>query len=183
MGRKHWQQWYFYLVVTIALISLGLLLRQSLLPQGPAAMAGVLDLREHLRADEVVRLNGSWEFYFGQLLWPSDFPAAEGLGSLQQVPGAWPDYQDVVPQNSTEFTAATYRLRVLVPEQTMRFGLKTTSIHANARVLVNGEEILLSGKPGLDQTSSELRYQPEVGYFEASGPELEIIVQARLKRG
>lgn len=101
-----------------------------------------------------------------------------GQAVWQKVPSSWSKYDKDIGWADSEFAAATYRLKVLVPEGFARYGIKTTSIHANARVFANGQEIIVCGEPGYTRETSELKYYPETGYFEMASGELEIIVQA-----
>lgn len=84
-------------------------------PQYPKAEQGVLDLRGwDFEKYGPVPLEGSWEFYWEQLLKPLEVPGVEA--GLIQVPSTWNSKKSLI-QELPGSGYATYRLTLLLDEQ------------------------------------------------------------------
>ena len=83
----------------------------------PLAIRGVMDLSDwNFERDGPVDLSGQWEFYWQQLLRPSDFHRAARSPIYIQVPGIW-NGRIVRGHKLTGDGYATYRLRITMPLQ------------------------------------------------------------------
>lgn len=140
----------------------------------PKAENGSLDLTGWRFAEGgAVPLDGEWEFYPGRLLGPEDFAAmdAEGGGTPEyiRVPGSWSGRMETLG-------AATYRLRVMVDNADLMYGLKTSSIQMSNRIFVGGHAAGQSGVPG-ERQNYEAVNRPYAGYFTLKPGWNDIVVQ------
>ncbi len=175
------QRFYFYLMLVIMAASIAVPALGHLSSDVPKAVNGTLDLRNYDAINgQAVKLDGEWEFYFGQLLTPSDFKNMPPAGrSVQKVPSSWRSYQ-IQGRKSPSYGTATYRLKVLLPEKSRNYksyGIKTTCISASARIFADGRQIIACGSPGYTSASTVHKYYADTGYFSTSKDEIEIIVQ------
>lgn len=102
---------FIHLVFSVILI--GSLLGCSLDDQKQKELkAGNLDISEEkLEAIGPVTLDGEWEFYWGQLVAPSDLSSKNITPSIVAVPDTWRNYQ--LEEKTTEkYGYATYRLKI-----------------------------------------------------------------------
>ncbi len=145
----------------------------------PKAQNGLLDLSGwDFQRDGNINLNGEWEWYWQQLLDPSDFsvvppPQPTGLATL---PGAW-NGKEVDGQTLTGNGFSTYRLTTLVPRDGR---IKAISIknQSSAYVLyINGQIVARNGEVGTERDTVTPRYRLEQKPFHDNSGSLEIILQ------
>ncbi len=177
MNNTIGQKFFFYTMLLIMAVSLAVPGIRLLLLKAPEAVNGTLDLRNYDALNgKTVKLNGEWEFYFGQLLTPDDFKNKQPQGrTVQKVPSSWRSYQTQggnLPSHGT----ATYRLQVLLPAAG-NYGIKITCISSSARVFADGRQIIACGSPGATPAATEHEYYADTGYFSAGKEETEILVQ------
>lgn len=180
IGAARLDRLWLCLCVFVIVFTIGKPLYEEFREPSPQAVRGLLDLRDRSFGDaDYVRLNGEWEFYWNALLEPGDF-AGGAAATLQPeritVPSSW-DSIAIGGQRLPDSGYATYRLRILVPEQHGVFGIKTSNIRASNRIFVNGEQIGHSGEPDASPERIEHRNTPYTGYFKVDGREIEIVVQ------
>lgn len=139
----------------------------------PKARAGVIDLSLVQFADDVIRLNGEWEFYWKQLLQPDQLKSGALTGYID-VPGSW----NKSTSGQTELSGdgwATYRL-TWIAANNERLSLKIPRLHTAYKLWVNKELKAAAGTVGEEKTSSAPQYLPQVVFFEARQGENEIII-------
>ncbi|PYI55194.1 hybrid sensor histidine kinase/response regulator [Paenibacillus flagellatus] len=151
---------------------------------GPEAVRGVLDLRgERWSGDEVVRLDGQWEYYPGRLLAPNAIvPEAEPSVEYADVPGRWERYSPREMRASAH-GFATFRLRVKLDAELdgaggpgRVFGIKATNVRTAHALFVNGALVGGSGRPGTSGEETIARNVPYVRFFPVAGDEVDIVV-------
>ncbi|WNS41558.1 ATP-binding protein [Paenibacillus sp. MMS20-IR301] len=139
----------------------------------PVAVNGVMDLSKWaFREDGVVRLDGQWEFYPHRLLFsrpPAPVKSGVEAPSFIQVPGSWSGQMDTLG-------VATYRLRLLIDDDSAVYGLKTAAILVSNRLIVNGVAVGSSGYPDLKENYRALN-KPYVSYFTLKPGWNEILVE------
>ncbi|WMT40989.1 ATP-binding protein [Paenibacillus sp. D2_2] len=147
----------------------------------PEAVNGKMDLSQwNFATDGSVRLDGEWEYYQDRLLNPED-PKAENrppvMTGYVHVPDQWDRYK-VVGGNESAYGQATFRLRVVLPEDKGRiYGIRQTNIKTAHRLFVNGLEIGSRGQPGTDKQATVSSNAPYVRYFSVDGNTADIIIQ------
>ncbi len=149
---------------------------QELSPKHPRAVEGMLDLSEWRFDQDLIGLDGQWEFYWNQLLEPSDLKVTEiSRTGYIEIPGSWNHYQ----LNDMELPGAgyaTYRLIIKTGEKE-RLALKIPRIFTAYKLWVNDELIAYSGIVGQNRESMTPQYLPQLAFFAAQKGENEIILQ------
>jgi hypothetical protein len=141
------------------------------------ADAGRLDLTGFDFADELVALDGQWEFHYGELDTPEQLAATKvqvgGSANAEhiQVPGSWDK------AGYPLYGCATYRLTILTSEPEL--AILIPEISDSARVWANGVEVFQAGQPGADAagTVSSVRNAIVTARPDSDG-RLELVVQA-----
>lgn len=143
--------------------------------QSPTAANGVLDLsRWDLKKSGPVKLDGAWEFYWGENLSTASLQSNTLQTALPdreyvQVPSKW----EKSSARHVRVGIATYHLKILVNRETASFGIKTTSIRMASKIFVNG--VYLGGNGTLNPYQS--KNIPATMYFTSSKPYIDLIVQ------
>ena len=140
---------------------------------GPAGFGGVLDLgATDLAQHPVIFLVEGWEYYGGQLLSPEDFthgdPAPDAYIFIGQYGGFDTGDMSALPHGS-----ASYRLRILVPEEPGTFLLELPEVFSAYRAYINGILVQAMGEP------DPMEYIPETGNRTIkidAGGEIEILI-------
>jgi len=145
----------------------------------PRAVNGIIDLSsKNLSSREVINLDGRWEFYWKQLITPEDFHKGNYSGKVQyaDVPSTWGELSskglDAGPKGY-----ATYRLKVILPEKGIIYGIHVFSLISAYRIWVEGVLIAEAGKVGISDETMEHRWTPGEYYFQSSRGEAEIVIQ------
>ncbi|MGV2884847.1 ATP-binding protein [Paenibacillus taichungensis] len=178
--RKHW------IILTISFICivvfpLGSIVQTLIIERGnPHARDGVMDLTSwNFDRHGAASLNGTWDFYPGQLLTPVDFEAdVSGRKLLSKplpihVPSRW---------NGTLGEAhgyGTYHLRVRIPQRLEKndYGIRTQNIRMAHRLFIDGKEIGGKGLPGTTRNTDIQLNLPFTGFTSIEGDVADIIIQ------
>lgn len=109
------------------------------------ASQGVIDLRNvDFNSQEIVLLNGDWEFYPGKLLTPEDF-ATRTDSALPVQYSAFPELWK--NKGLSSFGTATYRLTILTPAYCPPLSLEIPDMYSSYRLYVQGSEFSHNGVP------------------------------------
>jgi signal transduction histidine kinase/AmiR/NasT family two-component response regulator len=114
----------------------------------PVAKNGVLDLRDwdFNKSNSAIPLKGEWKFSWKRFF-QGDEPASHNAFSIVNVPHSWRGTKfgnDV----SDGRGYGTYRLRILLPENSPHLALKSPGLTYATATFVNGELIRMVGNPG-----------------------------------
>ncbi|GAA0891712.1 hypothetical protein GCM10009122_13910 [Fulvivirga kasyanovii] len=144
----------------------------------PQVQHGSLDLtRTDFNSAGPIALDGEWEFYWKQVLFPADF-VAENKPEPQylKMPAVWNDLK----LGRTELTGegyATYRLIIKKDEKPDLLSLDIPNVYTNYALWVNGTLLASNGTVSTEASRAKPAWQPYVKIFEAPGETLEIILQ------
>lgn len=129
------------------------------------AIDGKLDLAEW-DATSAIPLNGQWEFYWNQLLSPTDFTEASGLNQAGtiKVPSTWNSHSQS-SESLSNHGYATYRLHVSMVETDDILGLRLPTIHTNYNLWIDDQLVATSGKVGTNEQISVPEKETKVVYF------------------
>ncbi len=145
----------------------------------PLAQKGVLDLGMwKLLSDGPLALEGEWEFYWKQLLKPTDFKRQEKASkmALVHVPGYWNDYKvDDLEIGSDGY--ATFRLTVtnVAPGQLISLDISTVNTAFN--LFANGKLVAWCGTVGKSRRLSRPHTCPEKPNFNVDRDSIEFVIQ------
>lgn len=152
---------------------------QSVTAFASTVQKGVLDLSSfNWGKEQLVNLEGEWEFYWRQLLSPQDFE------KQYVVPNAYfanPDVWNDKVVNGDTLTGrgyATYRLMIDLGEKyPNKLGFKIPSISTAYKVYINGKLYTECGIVSENAEEGVARYYPTVVLFETDEPLIELIIQ------
>lgn len=134
------------------------------------ATNGQLDLTEwnNEDTDTLIPLNGMWEFYWNQLLTPSDFQNKATINKTGDIslPSKWHTYnnKDGVKQLPKE-GFATYRLEVSIADSDEILGMVVPYMHGNYNLWVDNKLLAKNGQVGTNEDTSVPGKDPKVVYF------------------
>lgn len=136
---------------------------------------GMLDLSAwDFHDNQVVPLDGMWQFYWNRLLEPGI--EQEMAPELMQVPGFW---RQLEKDGDFRYKgAATYRLQVKVKPSSLVYGLRVSNIRMASEIYVNGQKVGGSGVPALSQREYAYLNKPYNVYFPVQGDTAEILIYA-----
>lgn len=139
----------------------------------PIAANGAMDLTDWaFEENGVVRLDGQWEFYPNRLIFSHPLTSEEAgdeAPSFIQVPGSWSKQMDTLG-------VATYRLRLLIDDDSVIYGMKTAAILISNRLVVNGQVVGSSGHPDNKDSYWALN-KPYVSYFTLKPGWNDIVIE------
>ncbi len=136
---------------------------------------GVLNLRSiNLQEEFCYKLNGEWEFYWMDLLYPEDFTEREIRPEKYfDLPGMWRSDKSL---NYRGY--ATYKLTIFLPEHRNNLMLDLGEVVSSYRLFVNGELLASNGNVDKDPDKAEPGFTPVTVVLTERSDKVEIILQA-----
>ena len=185
-------------ILSFFLLSISLFSQASTLN----AKKGVFDLRGALfsRENEIVKLDGEWEFYWNQLLSPSDFRKMEKCEkenpdksncqilkkikkSYSNLPKEWIHETEVVEGDSVVSVKnlpsegyATYRL-IILTDYTNDLSLYTPNITSAYNLYVDGKLLISDGKVTKKKEEAVPGRRVKIANIPTHGDQIEIVIQ------
>lgn len=139
----NWRIAFILLFIALMFFALGMMYTSGsgLVDNGKVDLSSV-----DFNQDELVALNGQWEFYWNQLLTPDDFMAEQPpqMDSLMKVPGTWDDRKGT--KDYPHRGVATYRLSLNYPSTLIDPALRIQNVATAYKLYVNGRLIAEVGK-------------------------------------
>lgn len=119
------------------------------------AQSGVLDLSAVAKTSggDVLSIRGTWDYLPNVLLDPQDLASWEGPLDHTSVPHDWRHAADA-PAFRPGMGAATYRLKIYLPETDEEWALNLGALYYAGRIFVDGREVVALGSPGLAPQST-----------------------------
>jgi len=145
----------------------------------PLGIKGVLDLTNwDFEKDGPVNLDGSWEFYWKQLLEPKDFANEKSpkLTGFISVPSRWTSYKingETLPGDGY----ATFRLLINVKPSVQKISLKLLDMGTAYRLWINENQIASNGTVGISKETMVPKALPQVASFRLDKNKLQIVIQ------
>ncbi|SIS64927.1 ATP-binding protein [Salimicrobium flavidum] len=139
--------------------------------KAPPVEAGVLDLREiSMKGDDVVHLNGEWNFYPGAFLEDTTGETNTVIG----VPGDWSERM-----SGSSKGHGTYEVSIMLPEEATDdiYGLRFVNINTSAHVYIDGERVLEIGDPATEKRDMVRRQGAEKVLFFSDQQKIDVTVQ------
>ena len=138
---------------------------------------GILDLRDtKIDSSFSVNLDGKWQFYWNQLLTPDDFKNQIQPDTSANVPNSW-NHLTLNGKQLPGFGYATYRLKVLLPDDLPQLTLKFLDTGSSYRFWVNGQLYGGTGIVGTDSNTSVPSYKTALYDISPPGNSIDLIVQ------
>ena len=148
-------------------------------PVQPFAVNGYLDLtRFDFNNNGTIRLDGDWEFYWNQFIFPGGFDRKGKSNRLSwiHVPTRW-NKQPAGKKSYDSFGFATYRLTLLIHSTDQIKAFKIPEINTSYKMWVNGRLLAKAGTIGKDKATSVPRYLPLVRMFKPVNNRIEVVIQ------
>lgn len=170
---KKWAYYIYLLILGICFFALSVFLSIKLETEKEAykAVNGVIDLRSW-HFEKPVSLSGEWLFYPDKLYHPSEFLTEELEGEPIAVPSPW---NGVMQKQGYGY--GTYRLKVLLNDDSYLLGLKTEVIRSAYKLYVDGELLHTDGVVGKTPEEHLMNNVPASNFFKHEGNQLEIVIQ------
>ncbi|MTI20824.1 membrane protein, partial [Fulvivirga sp. RKSG066] len=127
------------------------------------------------KSGEILKLNGKWEFYWGELLTPETIKNPETRPSYIDVPAIWNNLY-IQGRDLDGQGYATYRLKILLNNPPENLSLDIPNVYSAYKLFVNGHEIAQNGSIGIDKATSQPEWNPKLKIFQSSDT-VEIICQ------
>jgi hypothetical protein len=137
----------------------------------PTAVRGVLDARNVDLSHDRVALNGTWNFYDNQLIFPDELRAGE------YTPAEFPKVWNEARANKTGSGYGTYSLRLLVGANAGTLALEIPQIYSSYSLWINDQEIATNGKVGLSADTYSPQWLPKTVLFEPTGDTIRILLR------
>lgn len=142
------------------------------------AINGILDLSDYdWNKNDIIPMEGEWEFYWNRLYTPSDFKNSKTIEgkSLIILPRSWNKYE-VNNNELSSYGFSTYRL-LIETNSNETLGLKIPRIFTSYRLWANGELLASAGTVGTIKSESRPQYLPQIHHIESNQNTIEIVVQ------
>ncbi|MCI3919672.1 histidine kinase [Paenibacillus sp. TRM 82003] len=168
----------FFIITTLITICVLIYYYDRALERPTVVSQGSIDLsKTDFNEKGVVALDGEWEFYWEQFLYPSDFETSERRElQYMDVPGNW--LRDLAGNTYDPKGYATFRLKIHNIPNGKYFGLKKENIRNASRIYVNGELLIEDGRISESLKGSLAGNSSKTVYFEHTDSSAEIIVWA-----
>jgi class 3 adenylate cyclase len=146
----------------------------------PTSKAGVLDLRSwNFETDGPILLDGEWSFYW-QETWNGlqfdEHLTKNSESSFISVPSSWKGF--LWKGKPLEgFGYATYRLKILLPENVPQLTMHNLDLSSSYRITINGESFHEVGKFATDISDASPAYRPMTKDLPALENEAEIVFE------
>ena len=147
--------------------------------QPPEAINGVIDFTNWNFSSSVsVSLKGQWEFYPKRLLAGTDFTNAKNLPvpAFIAVPGTW-ENQEIDGKKTGSIGYATYRLRILLPDDCGPLAFKPGAILTAYRMYLDGTLVSERGTVSADPSLGKPLLLTDSVTLTNPGKTIELILQ------
>lgn len=175
---KSHQNWrIIFIILFIAFMGFSIFMMYS--PNSGPAYKGKVDLSSiDFKQNELVELNGQWEFYWDRLLTPEDFASEHipQMNSFMKVPGSWNDKvagTKIYPNHGV----ATYRLRLNYPARIKDPALSIKTVCSAYKLFANGKLITEVGKVSDKPSDFNGDYKQLVVDLPNDKQEIELVFQ------
>lgn len=134
----------------------------------------IMDAREvKFKQGEKIRLNGSWQFHYGDFVTARDFDQGSPH-TLITVPSAWNGR--IWNGSSIEGQGiATYRLTIILNENLEQLALKIPDQSSAYRLYINNKLMTEVGKVGEDKASTTPATHPQIIEFPVNTHQFDIV--------
>ena len=137
---------------------------------GEAALSDTIDLSKNN-----VSLNGNWDFYYNELLSPSDLEN-RAASDYYNIPGK------LSSQTSGDKSGyMTLHLKIQVPEDDI-YGLYFYRIFTSSKIWINGVDYGERGKVGENIDEEKATYKSQYVFFPSQNKEIDIVINTSVYR-
>jgi two-component system sensor histidine kinase ChiS len=142
----------------------------------PKINNGVIDLRNwDFKDNGPVSLKGNWEFYWNELVTPSNLLWRTTKPDYIEAPTPWNYYQDGKKYTGSGF--ATYRIKVLLDGRPEQLGVYLPDQESAYNLYIQNVLVQSNGHVSKNPNNFIPQYLPSVTFFENSNKEIYITLQ------
>jgi len=143
----------------------------------PKVSKGVIDLREWKFQDsKPLEINGEWEFYWGQLIFPAEFYSSIINPVYREFPKLWKgdtiDNEYILPHGY-----ATHRARVILNSVTPELSIAVPQFYSAYILFINGDYICSNGQVGVSEETSNPHWEIYTRNLKITSDTLDIVLQ------
>lgn len=139
------------------------------------AKEGVLTLEKwHSEKDGVITLDGEWEFYPNELIYPHQnaFKDYQSIKKIIPVPFEWDRY---IAETPTPYGVGTYRLIIKLPKD-RHYSVKIDTVRNANKVFLNGQEAGAAGVPSKNLKEYRYDFTNYVATGKSNAKSMEIVL-------
>jgi hypothetical protein len=137
---------------------------------------GSLDLRHHdFEKKGEVKLEGTWNFYWKQLLTPEQVAEKESKDYFE-FPSVWNNQSSLYKELDGQ-GYATYVTEVLVDPVHTMLSVELPDFYSSYKLWINGKEVAANGTVGKNRDESEAQWRPRTTVFHVKGGKLRLVLQ------
>lgn len=168
---------YMVCILMAATLLFSYLYNANTITKPPQAVQGVIDLRDRDLAEGIIKLDGEWEFYWQQLLEPTDFRDGKKPSTVDYftVPMKWNCYK--LEESGAGDGYATYRLNIKLHEPAGSLTLKMPEVATAYKLYINGQLVRSVGIVGQGLAESKPQYLPQMVIFYTDRQDIELVMQ------
>ncbi|MFN8672709.1 MAG: response regulator [Candidatus Sericytochromatia bacterium] len=142
----------------------------------PEINNGVIDLRNwDFKANGPINLKGSWEFYWNELVTPSNLLLRTKAPDYIDAPSPWNYYEKGQKYSGSGF--ATYHIKVLLDDRPEQLGLYLPDQESAYNMYIQNVLVQSNGHVSQSPNSFVPQYLPSVTFFENSSKEISLTLQ------
>lgn len=168
----------FLILIVFLIFYITALLSRVTVYNNVVAKKGVFDFRNFdFDKYQLSGLNGDVEFYWNQLLEPSDFLLNQKIESdgYIHIPGNWNDFE-VNGKKVGSYGFATYRFKILLSEDDL-YAIKLKGIENASKIWVNGELQSETGVVGRTRETMVPSWRRKSLLFKTTNKEADVVIQ------
>ncbi|PIB36002.1 hypothetical protein BFP72_11650 [Reichenbachiella sp. 5M10] len=143
----------------------------------PQIEKGFLDLRGwEFQKSAPISLDGEWEFYWEQLIFPNEFDSGNYTPIFRQFPKLWKN-DTIANAVITNRGFATQRLRVVLNSVTPELAISVPHFYSSYILFINGEYISANGQVGKNALTSNPHWELITRDLKITNDTLDIVLQ------
>jgi serine phosphatase RsbU (regulator of sigma subunit) len=171
---KHFSFSYKLIITTLLLVTATQL---SVFGQKPMIENGTLDLSKYdFQKNPPISLNGIWEFYPNEFLQPgADSSFSKHQKVLVTVPKLWDKFVFDQTKNPN-IGYGTYKLKIILPQNTRELALRMKRVESAYAVFVNGTLIRQIGIPGNSEESATPAQKTCTQFFSVNTNQITLLI-------
>ena len=160
-------------ILSLLIVTISIALYYCSFEEETNVVNGICDVQNNLSKQDVFSLDGSWEFYWTQLIEPNDFKTSTiPKASKILVPGKWNPSSGL-----SESGYGTYRLTLKKLEVGKEYGLLKKNIRIASKIFLDEKVIFQDGIPSNNPASEVMGNEPRLINFIPTHETVELIIQ------
>lgn len=143
----------------------------------PQVSKGIIDLREWKFQDsKPIEINGEWEFYWEQLIFPAEFHSSIINPVYREFPKLWKG-DTVNNEHVVSHGYATHRTRVILNSVTPELSIAVPQFYSAYILFINGDYICSNGQVGVSEATSTPHWEIYTRDLKVTNDTLDIVLQ------